>query len=293
MSDRPAPLTPAACDLQDFPFMPLHVARLRDSDLAATAHPEACWYGVLLWSASWHQVPAASLPDDDAVLTRLIGLGRDVKTFRRHKADALRGFELCADGRLYHRVVAEQANTAWEGKLQQRWRTDCARIKKANQRNETDLPTPTFEQFVAGLPTGQRPLRVLGDGGDCPEGQPEMSPGTDTPCPSGNDIQEKGIGKGTGTGRTNVCAAAEPRRSPKTLLPDGWAPNDVDIAYAAKNGLSHAQALRAAERFENHARQTARRCANWSSAWRNWVLKDVGDAEEKARPKPTRKVEVF
>jgi hypothetical protein len=64
----PAPLTPPDCDLQDFPFMPLHVARLRDSDLASEEEPEACWYAVLLWAASWHQIPAASLPDNDAVL---------------------------------------------------------------------------------------------------------------------------------------------------------------------------------------------------------------------------------
>ncbi len=109
MTDLPEPMTPADCDLQDFPFMPLHVARLRDSDLAATLDPEACWYAVLLWAAAWHQVPAASLPDDELVLTRLCGLGRDVKTFRKHRAGALHGFVKCADGRLYHAVVAEQA----------------------------------------------------------------------------------------------------------------------------------------------------------------------------------------
>ena len=27
---------------------------------------------MLLWCASWHQVPAASLPDDDIVLARLL-----------------------------------------------------------------------------------------------------------------------------------------------------------------------------------------------------------------------------
>ncbi|MFV3464692.1 DUF1376 domain-containing protein, partial [Mycobacterium tuberculosis] len=108
-----APLTPADADLQDFPFMPLHVARLRDSDLAAESHPEACWYAVLLWSAAWHQLPAGSLPAADAVLARLCGLGRDLKTFRKHRADALRGWVEAADGRLYHPVVAEQVLAAW------------------------------------------------------------------------------------------------------------------------------------------------------------------------------------
>jgi hypothetical protein len=148
MTDLPAPLTPADCDLQDFAFMPLHVARLRDSDLAATAHPEACWYAVLLWAAAWHQVPAASLPDDELVLTRLCGLGRDVKTFRRHRKDAMRGFVKCDDGRLYHEVVAEVARGSWAEKLAYRdrkaSRVDAARAaaeaRWAEKRPQSELP---------------------------------------------------------------------------------------------------------------------------------------------------------
>jgi hypothetical protein len=120
----PAPLTPPEADLQDFPFMPLHVARLRDSDLAAEGEPEANWYAVLLWAASWHQLPAGSLPDNDTVLMRIVGLGRDVKTWARHKAGALRGFVHCSDGRLYHPIVAEQVNTAWSEKLAYRERKE-------------------------------------------------------------------------------------------------------------------------------------------------------------------------
>lgn len=167
--------------------MPLHVARLRDSDLAAEASPEACWYAVLLWAASWHQVPAASLPDNDAVLTRLLGLGRDVKTFRKHRDDALRGFVLCSDGRLYHPVVAEEAVKAWNSKLRQRWQTECARIKKWNQRHGASLPFPTFEQFLAG--------NVSAPG---PENVPDPVPGDTVQCPSGNSVQETGTGTETG-----------------------------------------------------------------------------------------------
>lgn len=146
----PAPLTPSDCDLQDFPFMPLHVARLRDSDLAAEAHPEACWYAVLLWSASWHQLPAGSLPDNDAVLMRLIGLGRDAKTFKKHRADALRGWILCSDGRLYHPVVAEQVLAGWDGKLRQRHRTLCAAIRKHNERKPDEKrDSPTYDAWLS------------------------------------------------------------------------------------------------------------------------------------------------
>lgn len=166
--------------------MPLHVARLRDSDLASEESAEACWYAVLLWAASWHQIPAASLPDNDAVLTKLIGLGKDVRTFRRHKAGAMRGYVLCSDGRLYHPVVAEQAVIAWNSKLQQRWRTECARVKKHNQRTGEEVAQPTFEEFLSRFRVDPGPQSVPRDIGECPQGQ---------------SLQETETG--TGTGRTS------------------------------------------------------------------------------------------
>lgn len=117
MTELPSPLTPAGCDLRDFPFMPLDVMRLRDSDLAAVPDAEVFRGAVLAWCASWHQIPAASLPDDDAAIARLVGMGRDVKGWRKLRdAGALRRFVKCADGRLYHPVVAEKANEAWQRK---------------------------------------------------------------------------------------------------------------------------------------------------------------------------------
>ena len=70
MSEAPDPLVPAEVDLRDFGFMPLDVLRLRDSDLAALANGEEFKAAVLLWCAAWHQVPAASLPNDDRLLAR-------------------------------------------------------------------------------------------------------------------------------------------------------------------------------------------------------------------------------
>lgn len=278
-----APLTPADCDLQDFPFMPLHVARLRDSDLAAECDPEACWYAVLLWAVSWHQIPAASLPDNDAILTKLIGLGRDVKTFRKHRAEAMRGFVLCADGRLYHPVVAEQACAAWDGKLQKRWMTECARIKKANQRTGAETPTPTFEAFVATLPETSRPLRVPRDDDARPQGQPETSPGTPPTCPPGNTLQ--GTGRGTGTGTGIDSPEGKPSGVARaTRLPPDWLPSDIDCAYAARQGFTPAAIERIAEKFRNYWTAKSGKAAtklDWPATWRNWVLEE---AERRGKP---------
>jgi hypothetical protein len=166
MSDLPIPLTPADCDLQDFAFMPLDVARLRDSDLASDESPEACWAAVLLWSASWHQVPAASIPNNEMWIAKQAGYaqrGKIAKEWTDVRPGALRGWIHCTDGRLYHPVVAEKALDAWKSKLVQRWKSECARIKKHNQRHGTKFLTPDYDEWTnAGRPQGQ-PLPVPRD----------------------------------------------------------------------------------------------------------------------------------
>lgn len=181
------PLTADDCDLRDFAFMPLDVARLRDSELAANETPEACWAAVLLWAASWHQVPAASIPNDDKWLAKHTGYGRIVKEWMKVRDAALRGWVLCSDGRLYHPVVAEKAVEAWKAKLEQRWRTECARIKKHNQRHGTSIPSMQFHDWIAaGRPSGQ-PLYVPGDN----SGSPDLVPG---------ETESKRQGEGEGQG---------------------------------------------------------------------------------------------
>ena len=223
MTDLPAPLTPPESDLQSFAYMPLHVARLRDSDLAAEEEPEACWYAVLLWAASWHQLPAGSLPDNDTVLMRLVGLGRDAKTWKKHRSGALRGFVKCSDGRMYHPVVAEQVADAWQGRLEQRHRTECARIKKHNQRNveneDMQLPVPTFEDWLS-----------RGQSGDSPERQTDLSSGTAPIVPRETPSKGEGEGEGEGEGDSKeedkppiISGAREKFELPEDIPTAEWA----------------------------------------------------------------------
>jgi hypothetical protein len=132
-----APLVPQEVDLRDFAYMPLDVVRLRDSDIAAIATGDGFRAAVMLWCAAWHQIPAASLPNDDRMLARLAGYGRDVKGWAEVKVDAMRGFVLCLDGRLYHPTVAEKACEAWDAKLKQRARTEAARLAKLTKHADT------------------------------------------------------------------------------------------------------------------------------------------------------------
>lgn len=176
----PLPLTPGDCDLRDFSFMPLDVLRLRDSDISAIVSGDELRAAVLLWCASWHQIPAASIPDDDVVLAQLAGYGRVVREWSKLRAGALHGWIKCADGRLYHPIVAEKANEAWQAKRAQRWKTECARIKKHNQRHGEDVPFPTLEEFLADVP------------------RDAVAPSR--PCPQGPVFQE--TGRETGTGKS-------------------------------------------------------------------------------------------
>jgi hypothetical protein len=189
LTTLPDPLTPPDCDLRDFAFMPLDVVRLRDSDLAVTAEADEFRCAVLLWCASWHQVPAASLPDDDKILAQYAGYGRVVKEWLKVRDGAMRGWVKCNDGRLYHAVVAEKAREAWTAKLRQRLKTECARIKKHNERHGTSIQFPDFDSWLSsGCPVGH-PLPV-------PNDKPPKSPRQGDSVPG--EKQSKGQGEGQG-----------------------------------------------------------------------------------------------
>lgn len=113
MADLPQPLTPADCNLREFPFMPLEVKRLLSSETWVLGTGDERSAAITLWLESWHQVPAASLPDNERMLDHL----SQAKNWKKVKAHALRGWVRCSDGRLYHAVVAEKALEAWLSKL--------------------------------------------------------------------------------------------------------------------------------------------------------------------------------
>jgi hypothetical protein len=119
------PLTAPDCDLRDFAFMPLDVRRLLTSEtwIEAADDPRVGHALMSLWGEAWHQVPAGSLPNRDAILARFAMCDR--QEWERIKPRALQGWVLCSDGRLYHPVVAEKANKAWYEKLAFRERQEA------------------------------------------------------------------------------------------------------------------------------------------------------------------------
>jgi hypothetical protein len=168
-----APLTPPDCDLRAFRDLPLDVGRFRDSELVTHEDPEAVLAAILLWGVAWHQVPAASLPDDDKLLAKYANYGRAVDQWLKVRPGALRGFVKCSDGRLYHRVLAEKAKASWTQRLRYEWTKANDRHRKAMK----DLPEaerfdfPGFDDWVAGRqPLPPAPKRQ----GDLDLGEPDF-----------------------------------------------------------------------------------------------------------------------
>lgn len=253
----PDPLVRPDVDLTDFPYMPLDVRRLRDSGLASKVSGDAFRAAVLLWCASWHQVPAASLPDDDEELASLAGygFGSGVRDWRKIRAGALRGWVKCSDGRLYHGVVAEKANEAWTSKLQHRHRRECERLKKMGQRLDVRPTYPSFEEWIehrdrTGSDRWPDPKRPEGHPSNVPGDMPPESRGTDparpedVPGPVPGDSVSKGEGEGKGKGKGKEKKEENPPNPPPAAaasavpLPD-WL--DLDSWAAWKR---HRRAMR-------------------------------------------------
>lgn len=150
---RKDPLVPSNVDLRDFAYMPLDVVRFRDSDFAALIDGEAFRAGVLLWCASWHQVPAGSLPADDRVLANLAGFGRYVAEWQKVKEAALHGWIECSDGRLYHPVICEKALESWSSKQQHQYARFADRMRKANKKldaeNKPQIEIPEIDTWIS------------------------------------------------------------------------------------------------------------------------------------------------
>lgn len=232
-ANLPAAPLPATVDLRDFPYMPLDVVRLRDSELAVKTAGDEFRCAVLLWCAAWHQVPAGSLPDDDALLAVLAGFGRALKEWRKVKAGAMRGFERHSDGRLYHPVVVEKALDAWRSRLTQRWRTDCSRIKKQAQRSKAEARLPAFDAWMSrecpeavpylssGTPMGTV-SNVPEDSGTCPQGHPPIVPAKTSPREGkGSEVKTKT------TPATSTETTPPVRPAAGAVPPDGEGPKPV------------------------------------------------------------------
>lgn len=142
----PAPPIGAEVDVRDLDGFMLNVERLMASELVALSTHEVIAAALFLWCRAWKQIPAASLPNDDRVIAAFSRL--PIARFRKMRSEVLRGFFECSDGRLYHRVLAAEADRAFAKKktFHDRREKDAERLRswRAKQpRNSDDTPVET------------------------------------------------------------------------------------------------------------------------------------------------------
>lgn len=127
----PEPLVSAEVDLRGFPFVPLYIERLTKSKawLVCKRRPELAFYMLNLWMRAWHETPAGSIEDDDDVLADAAMC--ELRRWGKLRADVLRNWTKCSDGRLYHPVVAELAKESYAGRVEHR---ETLANKKERQR---------------------------------------------------------------------------------------------------------------------------------------------------------------
>ncbi|MCM0018823.1 MAG: YdaU family protein [Tagaea sp.] len=185
----PPPPVPADADLRGLPFMPLYGQQLLASDFNARASDTGWRAAVTLWWQAWLQVPAGSLPDDDVILCRLAELGRDLRTWKRIKGEALHGFVKHADGRLYSPFLAKLACEAWDRRVQERARKAKWRAERGGGDASGDADTPPLSPSPdAAAETGTR------------RGQTRMSPSPSASPDASGDGQRALKGQGQGQG---------------------------------------------------------------------------------------------
>jgi hypothetical protein len=261
MSDLPDPMSPPDCDLRGYDFMPLFGNRLFGSSLYAKAlrNPRAGLAALKLWWAAWQQCPAGSLPSDDDSLCYHADFGTDIKAWMKVKEIALHGFVQCSDGRLYHRILCDEAKDAFERRRKERERKANLRAKKSAETNggndsgETKEVPPVSRGTTQGRDAGQdADVRADRTGQDSDLKEEKKDP------PS--------------------LRSVPPKR--RERLRDDWAPSEAGEQFAEARGVD---ARTEAQKFRDHHTAKGNLMADWDAAWRTWC----GNAQRFApRAKP-------
>ena len=126
------PLTTLEHDVSGMDGFMLDTDKLMASELWALSTGEEFKAAIGLWCRAWKQKPAGSLPNDERILAAFSGAG---SRWSKIREVALRGFVLCSDGRLYHRVLCEDVLRAAASKVLRQDRTRAATEARKSKRD--------------------------------------------------------------------------------------------------------------------------------------------------------------
>lgn len=138
--DASPPLLPPSVELEQLPRAMIDIDWLCNSRFRRKATDAQMIAAVTLRAASYHEVPAGSLPDDDEELAFLAKIKADTR-WSDVKAVALEGWTLCSDGRWYNTDLAKLVLHSWIVRLADRRRSAAGvarRRKKVFDASEID-----------------------------------------------------------------------------------------------------------------------------------------------------------
>lgn len=110
---RPAPLVPPEVNLRGMQWLPTPLDRFATHPLALQPCAEPFRALVLLIAEAWRQVPAMSLPDNDARLASMAGFGRDIAAWLQVRESVLSDWVLSSDGNFHHPEFSQWGLHSW------------------------------------------------------------------------------------------------------------------------------------------------------------------------------------
>lgn len=274
-SHLPAPPIPADADLRHFPCVSINAADLRNSDMAIEGDPADNWFCIILMMAAWHQLPAGSLPDDDAKLAYLAGMGRDLRGWKKRRKGALRGWVLCSDGRLYHPMMVEAVHEALQ------------KSQRGRRSAETrwDLAASSFDQPIENIEKQKCDGiadAMLGTERNRTEKKVSSLRSDTPPVTPQAPRSEKGAGEAASvppnpTPQTELPLKPKPAQRGSRLPPD-WALPPEWREDALALGLRWNRIDRTADSFRDYWLAAAGSKGvkqDWRATWRNWVRREA------------------
>ncbi len=137
----PAPLTHEGANLRRSYGIAINPADYFADEAFAFPTAYQALMALRLMIASWHQLPAGSLPTDGRALFRLARWGTFAK-FDRERHEIMKDWVLCSDGRYYHPYVAARVLMAWHG----------PRRKQQQQQSKVAAPPAAEDDYFDDTP---------------------------------------------------------------------------------------------------------------------------------------------
>jgi hypothetical protein len=173
MTDK-APPYPADLEAKGW-SLDLDYERIEQSDTWAIASAEQRPWLLMLWLVSWRQVPAASLPNSPRLIAARLGMPE--AKFTEWSEVLLSGWELCSDGRFYHRTLTEHVLRMAGKRIKDRERV--ANFRKKSHKSNDDVASCNAlhnrDQCVSSTPT-PTPTPIINKGTNVPVGKAALPP---------------------------------------------------------------------------------------------------------------------